>query len=306
MPTLLVLAAGMGSRFGGLKQLASVGPDGATLMDYAVFDAVRAGFGRVVFVVRPEFAAAFEDRILPRFRPHVAVATALQRPDDPPGTVFPANRTKPWGTAHAVLAARAVVTEPFAVVNADDFYGRGAYEAMAAFLTTPPRGEPPAFALAGYRLDRTLSPSGPVNRAVCSASAGGWLESVAEVLHLEADTSGGVVGEDGGTWRRYDGAQPVSMNFWAFTPAVFPHLESGFRDFLAGGSAAFAERREFLIPTVVQELVRRGAARVRVIPTESRWTGMTYPDDLARVVETIGEMVREGEYPERLWVRREE
>ena len=305
MPTLLILAAGIGSRFGGLKQLEAVGPGGATLMDYAVFDAARCGFTRVVFVVRPQIESLFQAEVLPRLRPHIAVATVTQRMDDPPGTVVPPGRSKPWGTAHAVLAARACVAEPFAVVNADDFYGRGAYEAMGAFLRTPPAGEPVAFALAGFRLDRTLSRSGPVNRAVCRASSDGWLESVAEVLHLEADAAGGVVGDDGGTCRRYGGAEPVSMNFWAFTPAFFPHLEGGFRDFLAGGSAAFAERREFLIPAVVQDLVRRGVARVRVIPTESRWTGMTYPEDRAGVVETIREMVRKGEYPEELWVRGE-
>lgn len=301
-PVLLVLAAGLGSRYGGLKQLEAVGPGGATLLDYAVYDAARAGFGAVVFVVRPEMDPAFSDQVLPRFVGRVAVRTVHQRSEAVPGTAMPAARTKPWGTAHAVLAAAEVVGAPFAVVNADDFYGREAYEAMADFLRTPPPDDPVAFALVGFRLDRTLSPSGPVNRAICRASAHGWLESVVEVLHLAAAPAGGVAGDDGATPRRYSGTEPVSMNFWAFTPALFPHLEAGFRAFLAGeGSTVPLEKREFLIPTVVQDLIRRGIARVRVIPTGSVWTGMTYPADRAHVAGILRDLVAGGAYPERLW-----
>jgi len=300
-PTLVVLAAGIGSRFGGLKQLEAVGPGGATLMDYAVFDAIRAGFGRVVFVVRPETAPAFEAEALPRFRPHVAVATALQRQDDPPGTPVPPSRSTPWGTAHAVLATRDVVTTPFAVVNADDFYGRAAYAAVAAFLHTPAADGAPAYALAGFRLDRTLSPSGPVNRAIARVSAEGWLESVVEVHGLAADGSGGVRGDEDGEPRSYTGGERVSMNCWAFTTALFPPLAAAFGAFLADDSAGTLERREFLIPTVVQGLVRRGSARVRVLPTDGTWTGMTYPADRPLVAATLQDLVARGEYPERLW-----
>jgi hypothetical protein len=159
-----------------------------------------------------------------------------------------------------------------------------------------------AFALVGFRLDRTLSPSGPVNRAICRASARGWLESVTEVLHLKADPAGGIAGDDGSTPRRYSGAEPVSMNFWAFTPALFPHLEAGFRAFLAGEDTSVPiEKHEFLIPTVMQDLIRRGIARVRVIPTESPWTGMTYPADRERVAAILRDLVASGAYPERLW-----
>jgi len=327
-PTLLILAAGLGSRYGGLKQMEAVGPGGATLMDYAVFDAVRAGFGEVVFVIRPEMEAAFADQVLPRFRSHVPVRAVLQRLDVPPGYSVPAQRRKPWGTAHAVLAAAGAIAEPMVVVNADDFYGRAAYEALAGFLGTPATGLPPAFALAGFRLSRTVSAAGPVNRAVCQVTAEGWLESVVEVLHITADRHGGFSGEERGRTRRYAGTELVSMNMWGFTPTVFDQLREAFRAFLGGATRPSGEqpegrgtagpgqpegrgtagrgphdfeKREFLIPTVVQELIRAGKARVRVLPTDSPWTGITHPEDRPLVVAAIRQMVEGGEYPERLW-----
>jgi len=316
-PTLLVLAAGLGSRYGGLKQMEAVGPGGATLMDYAVFDAVRTGFGKVVFVIRPELEAAFADQMLPRFRPHVPVGTVLQRLDAPPGFSVPLQRRKPWGTAHAVLAAAGAIAEPMVVVNADDFYGRAAYEAVAGFLREPSAKGPPAFALAGFRLSRTTSPAGPVNRAVCQVTAEGWLDSVVEVLNITGDRHGGFVGEERGRTRRYAGTELVSMNMWAFTPAVFDQLREAFRAFLGGATRPSGvppadrgttgrgphdlEKREFPIPTVVQELVGAGTARVRVLPTDSQWTGITHPEDRPLVVAAIRQMVERGEYPERLW-----
>jgi len=303
-PTLLVLAAGLGSRFGGLKQTAAVGPGGATLLDYAVYDAARAGFGAAVFVVRPEMDPAFSDRILPRFVGRVAVRTVHQHFDVPPGHAMPPGRTKPWGTAHAVLAAADVVGAPFAVVNADDFYGREAYAAAADFLRVPDAGGVPTWALAGFHLRRTVSAAGPVNRAVCRVSPEGWLESVAEVHHIAADPAGGFRGELDGRPLRLTGDELVSMNLWAFTPAIFPSLTSGFAAFLdalQGRAAASATTAEYLIPALVQHLIGRGAARVRVIPTDSTWTGMTHPEDRVVVEARIREMVERGEYPERLW-----
>lgn len=305
-PVLVVLAAGLGSRYGGLKQTEPVGPGGATLMDYAVFDAARAGFGAAVFVVRPEMDPAFSDRILPRFVGRLAVRTAYQRFEVPHGSTMPEGRTKPWGTAHAVLAAAEVVGTPFAVINADDFYGREAYETIGAFLREPHAGDRPTWALAGFRLDRTISEAGGVNRAVCRVSAEGWLESVSEVLHIAADTAGGYRGEEAGRTHRLAGDEPVSMNMWAFTPEVFPHLREGFEAFLRGepgtaGPATDPLKREFLIPTLIQGLIARRRARVRVLPTESRWTGMTHPEDRPVVEARIREMVARGEYPERLW-----
>jgi len=305
-PTLLVLAAGLGSRYGGLKQLEAVGPAGATLLDYAVYDAARAGFGAVVFVVRPEMDPAFSDRILPRFVGRVAVRTVHQRFDVPPGFAMPPGRTKPWGTAHAVLAAADVIQGPFAVVNADDFYGREAYAAIGAFLRAPRPAGPPAYAVVGFPLSRTISDAGPVNRAVCHASAEGRLESVSEVLHITADGRGAFAGTDEGQARRLAGTELVSMNMWGFTPAVFPQLQAGFEAFLAGETPTARTqqdpaKREYLIPSVVQKLIARGEARVRVLPTDSAWTGITHPEDRALVEGRIREMVARGEYPQVLW-----
>jgi NDP-sugar pyrophosphorylase family protein len=294
-PTLVVLAAGMGSRFGGPKQLEPVGPGGATLMDYAVYDAVRCGFRKVVFVIRPELATTFTAAVLPRFAGRIAVGLALQTAALPPGFQRPAGRTKPWGTAHAVLAAAGVVREPFAVVNADDFYGAAAYATIAAFLGEPRDGGPPAYALAGFPLARTVSAAGSVNRAVCGVSADGWLTSVTEVLNIVADPAGGFRGEDHGAVRRYGGTEPVSMNLWAFTPDVFPQLEAGFASFLSDPDGL--ERREYLIPTLMQQLVARGAARVRVLPTDSPWTGITHPADRAVVEARLAALVAAGVYP---------
>jgi len=305
-PVLLVLAAGLGSRYGGLKQMEPVGPGGATLMDYAVYDAARAGFGAAVFVVRPEMDPAFSDRILPRFVGRLAVRTVHQRFAVPPGLAIPPGRTKPWGTAHAVLAARDAVGAPFAVINADDFYGREAYRTVGDFLRAPAAEDAPTFALAGFRLDRTTSEAGGVNRAVCLVSADGWLRSVSEVLHLAAVGSGGYRGEEDGRPRTFAGDEPVSMNMWGFTPAVFPQLRAGFEEFLRaappeGTPHADPAKREYLIPTLVQALIARGQARVRVLPTESRWTGMTHPEDRPVVAARIREMVARGDYPEKLW-----
>ncbi len=305
-PVLVVLAAGLGSRYGGLKQMEPVGPGGATLMDYSAFDAARAGFGAAVFVIRPEMDPAFSDQVLPRFVGRLAVRTVHQRFEVPPGFAIPPGRIRPWGTAHAVLAAADVVGAPFAVINADDFYGREAYQAMGAFLRADAGGGRPTFALAGFRLDRTVSEAGGVNRAVCRVSADGWLESVHEVLHIVADGARGYRGEEDGRPTRLAGDEPVSMNMWGFTPAVFPHLADGFASFLraapgTGGPTRDPLKREYLIPTLIQDLIARGLARVKVLPTGSRWTGMTHPDDRAVVQARIGELVDRGEYPERLW-----
>ena len=305
-PVLLVLAAGLGSRYGGLKQMEPVGPRGATLMDYAVYDAARAGFGAAVFVIRPEMDPAFSDLVLPRFVGRVAVRTARQRFEVPPGFTIPSGRTKPWGTAHAVLAASEVVGAPFAVINADDYYGHDAYRTVGDFLRAPAPAGAPTYALAGFRLDRTTSAAGGVNRAVCEVSDDGWLRSVAEVHHIAADGAGGYRGEEDGRPRSFVGGEPVSMNMWGFTPAVFPQLRTGFEEFLRGTLAASAAqteptKREYLIPTLVQALIERGEARVRVLPTDSRWTGMTHPEDRPLVEARIREMVAQGEYPEQLW-----
>lgn len=284
---LVILAAGVGSRYGGPKQIEPVGPGGATLLDYSVYDARRAGFGPVVVVTRPELATAFD---------RIDVTVAIQRLDDvPAGLSFPPGRTKPWGTGHAVLAAATAVTSPFAVVNADDFYGRDAFTRAAQFLGA---GQDGTFAIIAYSLRDTLSAAGGVNRAVCRADGDGWLETMEEVVdirRMEGGTYGGT--DTHGRTVRLAGDALVSMNLWAFTPAVFALLRRGFAEFLrqTGGGQG-----EFLISHGIRDAVRRGEARVRVLGTRARWLGITYPDDRPRVAAALRQLVAAGEYPERL------
>ena len=299
-PTLVLLAAGLGSRFGGDKQLARVGPAGETLMDYTVFDAARAGFGTVVFVVREAMEPAFGHEARARYGDRLRVAVAVQRLDDvPAGTAVPVGRTKPWGTGQAVLAAAPHVSGPFAVANADDFYGREGIAAAAAFLREPPRGAP-VFAVVGYPLRDTLSASGTVNRAVCDVDAEGWLVGLDEVREIRDDGSGRITGRGSGSSvaTALPADAPVSMNLWAFTPAAFPLLRDAFVRYLAAPGAV---SREFLLPDAVAEWVAAGAARVRVLPARGRWFGLTHPADRAPVEHALRERVASGEYPAPLW-----
>jgi len=291
-PALVILAAGVGSRYGGPKQIEPLGPGGATLLDYSVYDARRTGFAKVVVVTRPELAAAFE---------RLNATVALQRLEDlPAGQTLPSARTKPWGTGHAVLAAASDVSGPFAVVNADDFYGRRALTRAAEFLAGSHAGDSAgAFANIAYPLRDTLSAAGGVNRAVCRADRDGWLESVEEVVDIRLLGDGGYAGTDLlGRPVRLAADALVSMNLWAFTPAVFPLLRRGFVDFLDQASAG---RSEFLIPHGIGDAVRRGEARVRLLGTRSRWLGVTYPEDRPHVEGTLRQLVAAGDYPERLW-----
>ena len=297
-PTLVLLAAGMGSRYGGVKQLEAVGPGGATLMDYSIYDALRAGFGKVVFIIRPDLEEAFRATILPRYAGQVEVATAHQRLDALPGGVaIPDGRTKPWGTGQAVLAAESAVTGPFVVANADDFYGAPAFSAAAEFLRIPPGDGPTTFALVGYRLRDTLSEHGAVNRGACRVSADGWLERVEEIYEIAPNPSGVLMGRGGQGHVELSPDLLVSMNLWAFHPTIFPILRAGFVRFLQHADA----KSEFLLPAAVQEALSRGAARVRVLDAGSPWFGMTYPADRPRVEQAVAALVRNGVYPERLW-----
>jgi len=289
-PALVILAAGVGSRYGGPKQIEPVGPAGAILLDYSIYDARRAGFEAVVVVTRPELATAFE---------RIGATVVIQRLDDVPGPV-PAGRTKPWGTGHAVLAAAPEVDGPFAVVNADDFYGRDAFTRAAEFLAAAHGGAGSGtFANIAYPLRDTLSAAGGVNRAVCRADADGWLESVEEVVDIRRVDDGTYAGTDPRGRPVLLAADAfVSMNLWAFTPAVFAVLRRGFAEFLRQASAG---RSEFLISHGIGDAVRRGEARVRLLGTHSRWLGVTYPDDRPRVETALRQLVAAGEYPERLW-----
>jgi hypothetical protein len=294
-PTLVVLAAGLGSRYGGLKQLDPIGPGATTLMDYSVFDAHRAGFRRAVFIVRPDMGQVFEQYFLHRYRDHLEVLAVPQRLDDlPPGHSVPPGRSKPWGTTHALLAARDVLPGGFAVANADDFYGRESFELARGVL----RGGDSRNAAVCFRLDHTMSPCGGVHRAVLEQSAEGALLQVLEVRDLARSPDGRFLGNVAGTPREFPGDTPVSMNLWALTPAILRRLGEAFDRFL---SRAPADRDECYLPESLQEVISRGQATIDVVSTTSRWCGVTYPGDRQWASESLAELVRAGEYPERLW-----
>jgi hypothetical protein len=297
-PTLLVLAAGMGSRYGGLKQMDPMGPHGETVLDYSVCDAVRAGFGRVVFVIREDFAEAFERGVMSRFRGRVDVDCVFQRMVDlPEGRVPPEGRTKPWGTAHAVLAARAAIDTPFAVINADDFYGRDAYQMAARYLAGFASDADDGLAMIGYPLINTLSEHGRVNRGVCRVDDAGLLVGVEEFTGIGRDVDG-VIRGDGldGARRALDADALVSMNFWLFGPACFGWVESAFVRFLQGCPDPL--KSECYLPTVVDERIADVGARCPVLRTVGHWFGVTYPEDKPAVVAAIRALIAAGEYPE--------
>ena len=297
--SLLVLAAGLGSRYGGLKQLDPVGPAGETLLDYAVFDAVRAGFGRVVFVIRGEFAAEFREKIGARYAGRVAVDYVFQSLAAlPPGFSPPTGREKPWGTGHAVWCAREALPDNFAVINADDFYGAEAFQKLGEFLEKSEISglnaqvrPPAAFALAGYRLANTLSEHGAVSRGICDVGEDKRLRSITEQANLTP--------ADVGAGRKFSGGETVSMNCWGFTPALFPSLDEQLAEFLRaqGGNA----KAEFYLPTAVSAMIARDEAQVRVLPTAGVWFGVTYREDKPRVQAALAGLVRDGEYPDKLF-----
>ena len=286
-PTLLVLAAGRGSRYGGLKQIDPVGPSGETILDYAVYDALRAGFARVVFVIRREFEEACRASVTAKYAGRIAVDSVFQSADDLPAGSAAAARERPWGTGHALWCARRALAGPFAVVNADDFYGAASYARLAAFLRGAGDGRS---ALVGFRLVQTLSEEGTVSRGLC-VEKDGRLVSVTEVPAIGTG--------DVGPGRRFSGQEIVSMNFWGFTPDIFAGLESGLRAFLAAQGSD--PRAEFYLPAAVSALVAAGAASVEVLPSGDAWFGITYQGDRPRVAAAIGALVREGAYPPRLF-----
>jgi hypothetical protein len=298
-PTLLVLAAGMGSRYGGLKQMDPMGPHGETVLDYSVFDAIRSGFGRVVFIIREDFAEAFRSGVGARFADRIDVAYAYQRLDDLPAPFsVPEGRVKPWGTAHAVLAARNATSGPFAVINADDFYGRDAYERAAGFFRSSESG-PGHYAMVGYPLINTLSDHGQVNRGICQTDSAGLLTSVEEYVNIEREADGVVRGNAlDGSRRPIPSEAPVSMNFWAFTEGFFDLLGEEFAAFLKKNGGK--EKSESYIPTVVDTLIRHQRADCRVLETSAKWFGVTYPEDKPHVSASIRSLIETGEYPDRL------
>lgn len=285
----------MGSRYGGLKQIDPMGPNGETILDYSLYDAIEAGFEKVVFVIREEFEEAFRTTIGARFTERIEVDYAFQRLEDiPAGFKVPAERSKPWGTAHAVYAAREVVNTPCAVINADDFYGRDAYVQAAHYLReVDPTSD--QYCIVGYYLENTLSEHGGVNRGITSHEDG-FLSTVEEIVEIRRDKYGTIQGSTSdGSQRTLTGDAIVSMNFWGFTPAYFDRLETHFRAFLEGRDDL--STGECYIPTVVDDLIAAQQATCRVLASRGSWFGVTYPDDKPVVVETIAKLVEEGEYP---------
>lgn len=288
----------MGSRYGGLKQLDPMGPNGETLLDYSVFDAIRAGFERVVFVIRKDFEEQFRRDVGSRFENQVEVGYAFQDLRMLPGGYeLPEGREKPWGTGHAIWCAREVLDGPFVSINADDFYGYDSFKIMAEFLRT---AGPRDFSMAGYRLDKTLSDHGSVSRGVCVVDENGYLKSVEELTQIEPAPEGGAryVKPDGG-YTPLTGAEPVSMNFWGLTPEVFALLETGFAHFLEKNLNV--PKSEYYIPTAIAEMIESDAARVKVLPTNATWFGVTYREDKPLVMASLAELVKTGEYPTPLW-----
>lgn len=296
---LLVMAAGMGSRYGGLKQIDPVGPAGETLLDYSVFDALRAGFTRLVFVIRRDIEEAFRTAVGRRYESRVDVAYAFQSLlDVPAGFAVPTGRTKPWGTAQAVLAAEGLVTTPFAAANADDFYGARSFRTLASFLDEA-QADSDLYAVVGFHLGVTLSDHGGVARAVCEATPDGMLRYIIEVLGLER-TEGGARAPDGaGGFRTFPADTPVSLNLWGFTPPVFPKLRESFARFLA--ERGHDLRAEFYLPDALGSLIARREARVRLLPTPDPWFGMTHREDAPEVRERLRALHVQGAYPQPLF-----
>ncbi len=297
--TLVLLAAGMGSRYGGVKQIDSVGPNGEAIIDYSIYDALRAGFTDLCFVVRPEIEEAVREFFAGKFGREIGVSYVHQRLDDlPRGQSVSATRSKPWGTAHAVYAAREAVTAPFAVVNADDFYGRDAYATIHAFLDGRPT-EQTEYAMVGYRLADTLSPNGTVSRGICKRNDDGYLTSIQEHKKIEQAGDRVIDTRDEGETVELSSEDLASMNMFGFTPAVFEQIEQEFTRFLEAHGDEPAS--EFYIPTLMTRLIETGQARMKVLSTTSQWFGMTYKEDKESVQGHIRGFIESGEYPRRLW-----
>ncbi|MBA4386647.1 MAG: nucleotidyltransferase [Verrucomicrobia bacterium] len=298
--TLVVLAAGIGSRYGGLKQVDPVGPSGEFVVDYSVFDALRAGFDNVVFVIRRDIEEAFRSTIGARVEKRVPTRYVYQELTDlPAGFSLPADRRKPWGTGHAILVCKEAVKTPFATVNADDFYGRHSYKVLADYLRQTAT-DTARYCMVGYVLNNSLSGHGSVARGICSADSEGNLRRVVERLKIERrDGKVQCQGDGEGETLELSGSETASLNMWGFKPSLFAHLDREFREFL--GKSGSNPKLEFFIPDVVDLLINRKQATVKVLQTTSVWFGMTHPQDKAEVVGRIGDMVKAGDYPDNLW-----
>ena len=299
-PILVVMAAGIGSRFGGVKQLASFGKNGECIIDYSLFDAYRAGFRRVVFIVNEKIYEDFRQKIGVHVEGRMEVRYAIQKLSKlPEGCAVPEGRQKPWGTGHAVMCCRELIDAPFAAINGDDFYGRDAFEKIYGFLSAPhARGE---YAMAGFLLKNTLSENGFVSRGVCRTDDAGRLASIVERTHIISTCDGPMYTEDGTVYTRLPEDSPVSMNLWAFTPDFMEELAARFPRFHAEAMRSNPLKGEYFLPFVVNDTLKEGLSTVRVLPTDSKWYGITYHEDVPFVREAISRMTANGEYPEALW-----
>jgi choline kinase len=295
-PTLVILAAGMASRYGSMKQVQSFGPGGETIMDYSIYDAIRAGFGKVVFIIRAQYAAQFQSIFEPKLKGLIETEYVFQELDSfTNGYSFPTDRSKPWGTAHAVLCAKEVVKEPFAVINADDFYGRNAFEQAVRFLQTG--CDTRTFGIVGYDLAATLSEHGTVNRGVCQLNEEGDLASITERINI-ARVNGIITCQDGLAPETLSEDTKVSMNFWCFATSFFDRTATQFANFLNESGQEL--KSEFFIPLVADQFIQEGG-KIKVVPTQSSWFGVTYKEDAPFVQQSLEILINAGEYPSKLW-----
>ena len=301
-PVLVIMAAGMGSRYGGLKQLDPVGNHGQLIIDYSIYDARRAGFETVVFIIKPEIEADFKAAIGDRVSKMMEVKYAYQLKEDlPEGYSVPAGRTKPWGTAHAALSARKVVDGPFAIINADDYYGPEAYQKIYNYLSTHADGDLYEYVMVGYLLKNTVTENGTVARGVCEETADHYLTQVTERTKIEKGEPPRYTEDDGRTWTCLPGDTIVSMNMWGFTRSFLDEALARFPAFLDKALAENPEKGEYFLPTVVSQLIDEGKARVKVLRSEDKWYGVTYREDKPTVTAAIAEKTAAGLYPDRLW-----
>ncbi len=305
LPTLIIMAAGMGSRYGGLKQVDPIGPHGEIVIDYSIYDALQAGFSKIVFLIRHEIEDIFREKIGKTVEQRVETAYVFQELGDlPQGFNLPVERKKPWGTGHAVLCCRNAVTTPFAAINADDFYGKKAFRILADYLKgldeTLAPGAPYAYTMVGYILRNTLSEHGSVARGVCQTTPDGYLSSIQERTRIEARGAAIQFTENGSDWIHLPSDSTVSMNMWGFTPSLFGELETRFKVFLEKNASTMA-KIEYYLPGVVNDLLLEGKTRVKVLPTDEKWFGVTNPDDRPLVQAAIRQLVQQGVYPADLW-----
>ena len=301
-PTLLLLAAGMGSRYGGLKQLDGLGPNGETIMDYSIYDAIQAGFGKIVFIIRKDFEQDFRDKVLSKYEGHIPAEVCFQALENlPEGFTVPEGRQKPWGTNHAVMMAKDVIKEPFCVINCDDFYNRDSFMVIGKYLANLPEGAKNDYTMVGFRVGNTLSDNGTVARGICAKDENDNLTTVVERTEIMRVNGAVSYKDENGEWVAVDDNTPGSMNMWGFTPDYFEYSEEYFKEFLSDPKNIENLKAEFFIPLMVNKLITEHTATVKVLDTTSKWFGVTYAADRQATVDRIQTLVDEGVYPAKLF-----